>query len=307
MSKTNTKSDKFYECDLCHGVYCKGCESPKDYMKWKLCPECFNPFHSRHQKRWKRIIEKRDSSTITFIPTSETLKNLFNGLANIYDELLLKIENDKMIIRSIDPSRVTCMETIIPIKQGRNNITKEIPIKTEDICLALQELKGIVRLSVKDTKLCLNDDLLNMEFLGIDPEPFVKEEVIERNITWENPSNFLFNSETFIRITNALRLYSGMLSITQDQKSITFLSEKHKSDASAEILLADLKHYSIEDDETVTFDNTVINRLNKHLEDITEEIIVSLMTDSPLKLEYLIEQDITFTIAVAPRVEEVGP
>jgi hypothetical protein len=51
MSKTEiVNSDKFYECDLCHKTYCKDCEKPQDYMKWKLCPECFNPYNSSGTK-----------------------------------------------------------------------------------------------------------------------------------------------------------------------------------------------------------------------------------------------------------------
>jgi hypothetical protein len=255
-------------------------------------------------------MEKRKSSIITFIPGPITLHTFFKAIYEKFDIIGFHIEKDQIIIRSIDPSRISILKATIPITQGRRKISMDLYFETKDLILALEDLKGIVSFEVRDhpylnkKKLIIfRDNILEKECPEVENEDLSDSEVlIEYNLKREYKTFFDLHTKDFIRIIHALNSYSSLFYIEERKGVLTLTSKKYKIDAKATPRFK--SHFVKKENQKSCYSLDFILTLNEGLENNIKEILVSFNTDEPLKVEYILKRGLNLTLTQAPRVEE---
>jgi hypothetical protein len=190
MTVKEKESDhSIIKCDKCGESFCSNCSPKHRYIKWILCRKCNEPIKQRRE-RIKEFVKKRKeqyklkTQYMGFgvsLRLTKDIKVAFEMLSNCYDEAVILLTKDKIIVKSMDPSKITVIKCEIQnnlfqhilkleipelrLAWNLNDLNKIISCFQDDRQITISRASGEKKIIISDENLTLtmNDDLGDIE------------------------------------------------------------------------------------------------------------------------------------------------
>ena len=239
-----------------------------------------------------------DSSLLSFI---EIIKNMNNRL----NEINLKFDKDKLYINEIEPANV-CLDTL---EFFNSNFVEYELDKPFNIGLNLDSLKEVLKNvnAKKDTlRFNIEDNKLNLIKLNGVKTTFnialieVEDNKNKGNLNFK--TKIIINSKILKDIIKNFNKEIDTLNIEVNKEYIVFFSNSNSIN-----IKLDLKDY--EEDLFISTDNEFINKYSVEFlkgmitDKITDNIVLELNKQYPLRLSYKGIDNFNYSVILAPRVE----
>lgn len=249
------------------------------------------------------------------LENSKILKVIVEALSNIIDETEFKITPDEFTISAMDTSRICLLKLTIKkedfdsyncdgdfqlglnlddldkiLKRSNTNDSLELTFKEKE-----QKIK--IKMKREDSS---RTRTFSLALLDIE----IEEIPMERLLTIEYLSNFVFNSDILIEALKDAEIYSDIINVkATPNEGVIFTSTGSIGEMEYNLELEDLLDHDLDDPTTGAYSLEYLKNIMK-LSSITEKMKISLKTDHPLRIFFSLLEGGELYYFLAPRVEE---
>jgi len=245
---------------------------------------------------------------VKVIAEPELLRFVVDVLRNIVDEVLLKFDEERLTISSVDAS-VAAMAHIVIDQEAFEAFEVEEPIT---IGVRLEHLKEVSSLSGYDESMVTltHDPAVGLFNMAVGSLLRKTTPVNENNIP--NPqipkipssATVALNGKQLAHAMKAVSLVSDNVEITVKENEISFLGNRGNEDR-MEVTYSSDEVEKIECDDGMqrsTYTVGYLNGMSRQLETLPNDLIFSISTEAPLKVEFVFADEAgTGLFLLAPR------
>ena len=315
-TKEKSSDSSIIQCDNCGQSFCKNCETSGQFIKWTLCRKCSEPIKQRRDKISEFVKKRKEQYKLKTqymgfgisLRLTKDVKVAFEMLSNCYDEAVILLTEDKLIIKSLDPSKITIIKCEIQdnlfqsilklevpelrLAWGLNDLNKIISCFQDDQQITISRRSGEKKIlfSNNDFILTLKDDLGDID-----------EDYFENLNKINYPLNFKPDPIKFFNALSTCKEISEVFEIVYEGKGLWLKAE------SSNISLVHSFNCSIKhtDDKIEVGGNTeILTSFLKPLIETIKSMKTSINTDKPIRLDIETNDNIKITYYEAPRVQD---
>ena len=247
---------------------------------------------------------------------SEQFGTIFQNLTQIANEIAMRFSEDKVYVQGMDSSHV-CMFELVLRKEWFSVYELSEESDHEPICISTPNMHKILNIREENQTIEMttkNDDFLHIKFKSDHKTEFNKQfkmNLIDNTVQELQIPEFEYSAEINIptrkisKLIDQFALFHDTVNICCSEEEIKFDVAGDTGTMEVDIPLEDLNEFLIEEEGSVsvTFAVSLLKRVCQFYK-LTDEGVLNLSNDYPLRMDYNLENDCYLRLYLAPKIDD---
>ena len=247
---------------------------------------------------------------------SEQFGTIFQNLFQISNDIAMRFTNEQIYVQGMDSSHV-CMFELVLKKEWFTQFDFTEGKDPELVCINTGNIHKVLNIREENQSIEMtinNDDYLYIKFNSVNKSEFNKQfkmTLLDNTIQELTIPDFDYSAEINIptrkisKLIDQFALFHDIVNISCSEEEIKFVVAGDTGTMEVDIPLEDLNEFLIDEDTivSVTFAVNLLKRMCQFYK-LTDEGVLNLSNDYPLRIDYNLENDCYLRLYLAPKFDD---